>query len=92
MSALHPVMHAALAAVMPAARPHKQQPMIPADAELHLAGYEHDGLFLDLYGFRDAGKPYVWHVALMGDRRDLSPLFQAGYEHFDQILDAAGVA
>jgi hypothetical protein len=43
-----------------------QQPLVPATARLLRAGYEHDGLRIDLYGTLDAAGYEVEHAALTG--------------------------
>ncbi len=43
-----------------------QQPLVPATARLLRAGYEHDGLRIDLYGTLDDAGYEVRHVALTG--------------------------
>lgn len=50
-----------------------QQPVVPTTARLLRAGYEHDGLRIDLYGTLDAAGYEVEHVALTGalDQIDL---------------------
>ncbi len=51
-----------------------QQPLVPTTARLLRAGYEHDGLRIDLYGTLDAAGYDVQHVALTGalDQIDIS--------------------
>jgi hypothetical protein len=43
-----------------------QQPLVPTTARLLRAGYEHDGLRIDLYGTLDSAGYEVEHVALTG--------------------------
>ncbi|MYN42693.1 hypothetical protein GTP55_25445 [Duganella sp. FT109W] len=43
-----------------------QQPLVPTAARLLRAGYEHDGLRIDLYGTLDAAGYEVEHAALTG--------------------------
>lgn len=46
-----------------------QQPLVPTDAQLLRAGYEHDGLYLNLYGVRDSAGHDVQHAHYTGDDR-----------------------
>ena len=43
-----------------------QQPLVPTTARLLRAGYEHDGLRIDLYGTLDSAGYEVEHAALTG--------------------------
>lgn len=45
------------------------QPLVPTTAQLLYTGYEHDGLYLDLYGLRAPAGHDVQHAHYTGDDR-----------------------